>query len=66
MHKLKKKSQIIIVPFFSTAAYSNSIEASDFYFETQTEIIAGILPPAKYILFKNFHQMSDKDRFYSP
>ena len=54
------------MPFFSTAAYSNSIEASDFYFKTQTEIIAGILPPAKYILFKNFHQMSDKDRFYSP
>ena len=54
------------MPFFSTAGYSNSIEASDFYFETQTEIIAGILPPAKYILFKNFHQTSDKDRLYSP
>ena len=53
------------MPFFSTAAYSNSIEASDFCFKTQTEIIAGILPPAKYILF-NFNQMTDKDRFYSP
>ena len=35
------------MPFFPTAAYSNSIQASDFYFKTQTKIIAGILPPGQ-------------------